>query len=333
MSCSMFNALDNDLLVLLQARVRRLKDQVMVLEQAKRRERGAYVWPSLVSPTHQFEQVLMQSYDQLFVSVVESLRGRNDDLTSGRLYQAAAAVSDAEILAALDYWDVPEEEREHPLDRTKLAAILALLLLWRQRHRTRSEAFLSRFFDQGRTAALEEHGVETVIDPASQSLRGTILSRYRADLDRLEKALRDGSPRSHGLQWIVETAGSLGEALGHLRRLRDSERMRVEMFAESLAWTAWSEGYRAGAVEVTRLKAKELGLVTTEGLSLAGLTEEQRQLLPHYLWSGPEDERCCAPCLARFGEDVVAFDLADLPAPQDICRFGRSCRHWWSLST
>jgi hypothetical protein len=330
----MFDALDDDLFGLFRARVQSLAGQIAYLEQAKRKERGAYVRPELASPTDQFEQSLLQSYGQLFAAVVASLRGQNDDITSGRLHQAAGyPVSAAEIVEAMDFWSVPDEEKEHPIDRTKLAAILALLLLWRQRHTSRSQAYLDRFFDQGRRAALEELNVETVIEPASQALRGLVLGRYSADLDRLEKALREGSPRSHGLEWIVEKARDLGEALALLRRLRDSERVRVEMFAESLTWTAWSEGYRAGAVEVTRLKAKELGLVTTEGLSLVTLTEEQRQHLPHYIWAGPDDEKCCDPCKARFSADVVALDLADLPAPQDICRFGRSCRHWWELST
>jgi hypothetical protein len=329
MSLSMFRDLDQEMLPFLHAHLRRLRES---LEQANRRERGAYVRPELVSPTHQFEQSLLQSYQNLFESVIASLRGANDDLTSGRLHQAIRPVPDVEEIEALDYWDVPEEEKDHPIDRTKLAAILALLLLWRTRHTARANSYLARFFDQGRLAALKEVGVETMIAPGSQTLRGSVIGRYTADLDRLEAALKDGTSRSRGLVWIVENAATLGEALALLRRLRDSERLRIEMFAESLAWTSWSEGYRAGAVEATVLRAKELGMVTGAGLSLSALTEAQRAELPHFIWAGPDDERCCAPCKAQFDNDVVALDLADLPAPQDICKFGRGCRHWWELS-
>lgn len=331
MSRSMFEVLDDDLLHLLQARIQHLKGQVLLLEQAKRRERGAYIKPELTGSTYEFEQSLLRSYQELFEGIVASLRGANDDVTTGRLEQAR--VPEVEQIEALDYWDVSEAEREHPIDRTKLAAILALLLLWRSRHTRRAELHLDRFFEQGRQAALSEIGVETVAAPASNALRGTVLGRYRDDLGRLERALREGNPRSKGVEWIVQNADTLGEALALLRRLRDSERFRIEMFAESLAWTAWSEGYRAGAVEGTVLRAKELGLVTSAGLSLSALTEEERLQLPHYVWVGPDDERTCDPCRNQFGEPIIAFSLDDLPDPQSICRYGRACRHWFELFT
>jgi len=333
MSLSMFERIDDDMLRLLGAQVRLAIEHATALLQMKREERGAYVKPSLKNPTQEFEQSLLRSYADLFEQIISSLRGANDDLASGRLHQADKPVDAAEEIEALDYWGVPEDEKEHPVDKARLAAILALILLWRNRHTQRATPYLTRFFEQGKVTALNEIGVETVLVGELANLQETILARYSGDLDRLEKALREGSPRSRGVEWIVSNAGTLGEALALLRRLRETETLRVRMFAESLAWTAWNEGYRAGAVAGTREKAKELGFVTGEGLSLATLTAEQLQQLPHYVWMGPDDERCCEPCKKRFGDGVVAFDLADLPAPQDICKFGRGCRHWWELSS
>ena len=330
---SMFSVFDDDQLALLQCQILGMIDRSSELVQMKRRERGAYVRPALSGPTDRFEQALLRSYETLFTEIVASLRGANDDVTSGRLHQAAdRPVTEPEIVEAMDEWSVPEAEKEHPIDRTKLAAILALLLLWRSRHTKRSETYLASFFEQGRQDVLKAMGVETVASPAAVALKGTVLGRYAGDLDRLEKALREGSPRSHGIEWIVQHAANLGEAMALLKRLQESERLRIELFAESLAWTAWSEGFRAGAVVGTIIKAKELGFVTTEGLSAANLTEAQQQMLPHFVWSGPDDEKCCDPCRAQFHHDVIALDLADLPEPQSICRYGRACRHWWELS-
>jgi hypothetical protein len=332
MSCSMFDHLDADLLPLLQNRVQVLIRDVHLLEQAKRRERGAYVKPGLADATHQFERTLLQSYHSLFQDVVASLRGRNDDVTSGRLHQAKdALVADTEVIEAMDEWDVPIDERDQLIDRTKLAAILALLLLWRSRHIEKSKAYLLKFFAQGRQNALKEIGLETVLTPQMAALRDTILARYTGDLDRLEKALREGSPRSQGIEWIVQNAANLGEALALLRRLEESEQFRVQMFSESLAWFSSNEGFRAGAIEGTRELAKELGFVTVEGLSLEDLTDEQLAQLPHYVWSGPLDTITCSNCVAQFGEPVVAFALTELPEPASICLYGVGCRHFWQL--
>jgi hypothetical protein len=332
MSCSMFSDLDPELLPILQNRVQVLIRDVHLLEQAKRRERGAYVKPGLADATHQFERTLLQSYHSLFQDVVASLRGRNDDVTSGRLHQAKETpVADTEVVEAMDEWDVPIDERDHPIDRAKLAAILALLLLWRSRHVEKSKAYLLKFFAQGRQNALKEIGVETVLTPEMVTLRDTILARYTGDLDRLEKALREGSSRSQGIEWIVQNAATLGEALALLKRLEESERFRIELFSESLAWFSANEGFRAGAIEGTRELAKELGFVTADGLSLEDLTDEQLAQLPHYVWSGPLDTITCSRCTAQFGDPVVALSLADLPEPSSICLYGISCRHWWEL--
>jgi hypothetical protein len=333
MSCSMFDHLDADLLPLLQNRVQVLIRDVHLLEQAKRRERGAYVKPGLADATHQFERTLLQSYHSLFQDVVASLRGRNDDVTSGRLHQAKETpVADTEVVEAMDEWDVPIDERDHPIDRSKLAAILALLLLWRSRHVEKSKAYLLKFFEQGRQTALKEIGVEKVLTPLMAALRDAILARYTGDLDRLEKALREGSSRSQGIEWIVQNGANLGEALALLKRLEESERFRIEMFSESLSWFSSNEGYRAGAIEGTRDSAKELGFVTAEGLSLEDLTDDQLAQLPHYIWSGPDDPRCCGPCKSAFSEGpVAALSLDDLIRPQDRCLYGQACRHFYEL--
>ncbi len=68
-----------------------------------------------------------------------------------------------------------------------------------------------------------------------------------------------------------------------------------------------------------------------DGFDPDALTAAELAQLPHYVWSGPDDERTCTPCRKQFGDPIVAFTLSDLPAPQDVCTYGRACRHFWVL--
>ena len=329
MSCSMFERLDREQLGFLKLRVQRLIGNVHALEQAKREERGAYVRSELSVPTYQFEQSLLRSYRNLFEEVIASLRGRNDDLAMGRLHQDSSSVPEVAIDEAMDYWDVPLDEKEQGIDKTKLAAILVLILLWRSRHTNRAIVYLKQFFEQGRTTALKEIGVETVLTGEMTNLRDSILARYTADLDRLETALREGSPRSRGIEWIVSNAATLGEALALLRRLKESESLRVRMFSESLSWGAFHNGYRAGAVEGTQILLKANGIFSFDVETLSNLSSSSLYGIPRYRWNGPQDTRTCSNCNNQFGEPVYAFSLSDLPEPESICSYGRACRHDW----
>lgn len=305
--------------------------QYAQLRQAKRRERGAWVKPGLADSAGQLEKTLLASYDRLARDVIASLSGHPDDIATGRLAQARPSDPDeAEIDAAMDEYDLPDEEKEAAVDRSLLAAILTLLLLWRRRHLAIADDKAAELFGLGRAKALQEVGKKTLaLGAISSRLKNSVLAQFEADIDRLETGLRDGTARSQGLEWIVKNALTVGAAAAYLRRLFDREQYRIGMFAEALVWRAWLDGYRAGAIEVTRAILQANGVHLTDDLEIDDLTEAEREGVPLYEWVGPDDERTCDPCSGMFGDPVLALDEADLPAPEEVCAYQRACRHWW----
>lgn len=311
-----------------------LEQACRCLEQTPRRKRGAWVKPGLAGSAHTLETALLKSYRALAVDVLASLRGAADDVSSGRLAQAAdAAVADAEVDAAMRDYDVPLTEKEQPVDRSRLAAILVLLLRWRHRHTEIAEDAIHDLFTKGHEKALAEAGQRSQMPlDTMRAQQAAILARFGTDLDRLETGLRDGTVRAHGVEWIVQNAATLGAAAAYLHRLLNGERYRVEMFAEALAWRAYSDGYRVGAVDATQSALKDAGVTVTADLKADDLDAATKAQLPAWVWSGPDDEKCCSPCLAAFDEGpIYALALDDLPAPEDVCSFGINCRHWYSI--
>jgi hypothetical protein len=306
-----------------------LEQGLLLLNQAKRRERGGWRHPSLAGPTLQLEKDLLASYDQLFKDLIGSLKGSSDDISSGRLLlKKNVRVTKADLASAQEEFNLSGAESQQPLDRTRLAGLLTILALWRQRHEQVDTVAVQAAYSQGRQKALaeakvpEHHPVDTTSD-----LSGAALARFSDDLDRLEAGLRDGTARSYGLNWIIEHAATLGEAAIYLSRLKGNEQYRVGMYAEALLWVAWQNGYREGAVEATRAKLAQLGYDNVEAVP-----DEQRNELPRYIWVGPQDEKACQPCLGMFDEPVYAESLADLPEPSTVCDFGINCRHDWELA-
>jgi hypothetical protein len=307
------------------------------MAQAKRRERGAYVKPALAGSVQVAERLLLSSFDQLAQDVVASLAGQADDVSMGRIAQAAelssAAAeqpSDAEIAAAVRHFDIPVDEMEKPVDKSRLEAILALVLLWRRRHQGIADDQVKALFNLGHLQAMGDADQTPVLPhEAAAALRGGAEVQFAADLDRLETALRDGTDKVKGIRSIVTTAASVGAASALVMALFNRTRYRVEMFAEALVWRAWMDGVRSGAVDATLIALRTAGVDTTNGISLSDLSAEVLATLPHYRWMGPNDEKACAPCRARFTDPIVALSIEDIPAPEDICRFKRSCRHWW----
>lgn len=304
------------------------------LLQTPRRQRGAWVKPGLADSSATLEKRLLESYHQLEKEVIASLSGRSDDVATGRLAQAkkVKVVSDAEVDAALDYYDLEEDERDRPVDRTRLAAILTLLALWLRRHRVIADGKAHELFAVGRKKALVEIGKTTLTEgPIAKELQDAIVGRFDADIQRLETGLGDGTARSEGLRSIIGQAKTVGEAVALLRRLFDGEQFRIGMLAEALVWWAWLDGYRSGAIEGTRAKLQANGVHLTDDLKPDDLSEEEVKGVPFYEWVGPEDEKACSPCLAQFHHTVLAIDENDLPSPSDICEFGIGCRHAWQL--
>jgi len=302
------------------------------LLQAKRRERGAWVKPGLADSAGQLEKLLLASYHRLEREVMASLSGRSDDVATGRLAQAKKpkAVTDAEEDAALAYYELGEDDKDSAVDHSRLAAILTLLLLFLRRHRAIADAKAKELFEIGRKKALAEVGKTTLTEgPISTRLKDAVLGEFDEDIRRLETGLRDGTARSPGLEAIVKDSMTVGEAAALLRRLFDGEEFRIGMLAEALVWRAWLDGYRAGAIEVTRAKLQANGVHLTDDLDVGDLSESDLEGVSMYLWVGPEDERTCDPCLARFGEPVLALDENDLLSPESICAYSRSCRHGW----
>jgi hypothetical protein len=302
---------------------------LLSLMQVKRRERGAYVKPGLADSVKIAERRLLASFDQLAQDVVASLVGQADDVASGRIAQADDP-TDAEVAAAVRHFDIPLDEMEKPVDRHRLEAILALLLLWRRRHQAIADAQIKSLFGIGHQQAMADAGQTAVMPAEAQTvLRGDAEQQFNADLDRLETALRDGTGKAKGIRAIVLTAGSVGAASALILDLFNQTKFRVEMFAEAMVWTAWMDGFRSGAVDATHAALRTAGVDTTNGISLTDLSPEVLAKLPQFQWTGPDDEKTCSPCKARFGAPIVVFSIDDMPAPETICRFKRSCRHWW----
>lgn len=304
-------------------------DLALALLQVKRRERGAYSKPGLADSVKMAERLLLSSYDQLATDIVASLAGQSDDVASGRIAQSEDP-TEAEIAAAVLHYDIPLDEFDKPVDRSRLEAILALILLWRRRQQTIADDQIATLFTVGHNQAMTEAGQTTVLPhEAAAVLRGSANTEFTSDLDRLETALRDGTDKVGGIRTIVTTAASIGAASALLRDLFSRQQYRVEMFAEALVWRGFFDGFRSGAVDATQIALRTAGVDTANGVSLADLTPEVLATLPRYRWSGPDDLKTCEPCRSRFGEAVVALSVDDLPAPETICRFKRACRHAW----
>lgn len=283
------------------------------LDQARRvrKTRGAWRRPALAGSAARLERALRESYWRLAREVVDSLRGRSDDVASGRLGQQVEA---DERAAAVEFFDLTDAEAAEPVDRERLAAVLLLLALWRRRHGGIAEEVGGEVFDVGRRQALQQLKLGELAPPAATAtLRAELLARYRADLDRLETGLRDGTARATGVAGVVRGAATVGDAAFLLRGLFDEEYFRIVMFSESFTWTSWLDGYRAGAVEGNQELAR-LGLP-----------------LRRWAWAGPQDTKTCENCAGWAGREFEALTLDDLPDPQGWCLFLRACRHFYVL--
>ncbi len=279
-----------------------------------RAKRGARQRAQLAPIAERLERALLESYRKLDRDIIASLRGRSDDIASGRFHQS---VSD-EARAVLEYYDIPEDEADHPVDRTREAAILLLLALWRRRYQAIAEEEAGTTFRMGRLEALDQLGLENAVASRDTSaLKDVVLQRFDADVDRLENGLRGGTLRGPGIEAILGSATTLATAASELRSLFDEEEFRIQMYAEAFVWGSWMSGFRAGAVDGSRQLKGEGG---------------GPDQLPRFVWSGPFDARTCNRCTAQFGDPVAALSVDDLPDPTEICVAGRSCRHYWELA-
>ncbi len=284
-----------------------------LLAQARKfKRRGARRRPGLAGSAQRLERALLASFERLEREVVASLRGRADDVASGRLGQQVAAAEEvtAEEAAARARFDLSEAEAAEPVDRERLAAVLALLVLWRRRHEAIADDEVARLFRVGRAEVLRRlKRAGAGSEPATRALQEQVLGQFEGDLDRLQAGLAEGTARAAGLRRIVAEASTVGAAATLVRRLFDVESFRILQFAEALVWSAWLQGWRAGAVD---------------GSAAAVAAGEAP---PEFEWAGPADARTCGPCLAQFGARFRATSVVDLPLPESICLFGRACRH------
>lgn len=284
----------------------RLEGELALLDQSKRRERGAYVHPHASEATTQLETRLLKSFHELFITIIASLKGSSDDIISGRLFQRKhRSPESGEQREASEYFDVDEEA---PVDRNRLEAILALLALWKGRHSALLEDSLQGAFSRGRDRALKEVALDPKQFPMAD-LSPSFTNRYQTDVATLADHLENGSRRSEGLRWIIANAPSLGAVALYLRRLENQEKFRVEMMAEHGIWWAGMDGYREGA--------------TTANRYFLNLGQEP----PRYQWAGPLDARTCSACAGTFGEPVSP----PLASPDSICEGSQNCRHGWEL--
>ncbi len=295
-----------------------LESGLRLLSQTPRRERGAYRHPKLSPLLVDLEATLTHSFHGLFTDLLDSLKGRSDDIIKGRLHQAKRP--HGSVAEAADYFDIPEDEVDQPVDRSRLAALLALLLLWKQRHTALLKDAAQKAFDAGRAKAIDaaklpEHEAGGAVD-----IPPAFLARYESDVERLAAELENGTKRSAGVRAIIENSATLGDVALGLRELENVERFRVEMLSEHMLWWAESAGTIAGAKESTALQLALLGYG-----SVKDLPAELLEKVPRYVWAGPDDERCCPPCLDGFGEGPVTAD--EMIPPYERCDFGINCRH------
>lgn len=314
-------------------------DDLPQLLQVPRDQRGAWVRPGLAGSAERLQKALRTSYWQLTQDIAASLVGAADDVVSGRLTKAQAkreaGVEAVEETEAARFFGIETLEAAKPLDRSRLAAILILLALWRRQRAALSQDLVAELFAKGHQQAAAEANLSSLTEGVTaRQLRGEVVTRFDTDTQRLSDGLDQGSSRSYGLTWIMANAATVGLALVYLRRLFAVEEYRLSMFAEALVWTAWESGYRSGAVEATREVLTGEGAVLLDGTTAADLTEAQLAVAPRFIWSGPLDSHCCPPCLDAFNDGpVLALSIADLVAPEDRCRFGISCRHAYELFT
>ncbi len=251
------------------------------------------------------------------MQIISSLKGRSDDIVTGRFHQSGTVKESAE------YFDIPEGELASPVDRTRLEAILALLVLWKQRHTTLLQEAAQKAFDLGRNKAIIAANLPSHQPIASAEVPPAFLARYESDVSRLAAELEAGTKRFEGVRSIIEKGVTLGEVALQLRRLEDVERFRLDLMSEHLVWWGESEGLMSGAKEATSLQLAILGYANVKELP-----KELLGRLPRYVWAGPDDSRCCGSCLAAFNEDPVFAD--QMISPAERCEFGANCRHFWS---
>jgi hypothetical protein len=332
----MLAALSNRQLTLLYQQLDLTRRQYHLLLQSrpprnKRRERGAWVRPGLSESALALETRLLKSYNNLGSDLLKSLSGPMDDISSGRMLQAKKiGTHRQEEEDALKFFGVDEDEIDQPVDKNRLPALLALLALWKTRHLAISDAAISEEFQRGRTKALAAaKRPNASSQPDTAALEHAVLAKFEGDIDRLEAGLRDGTVRSYGIQWILENSASIGQAAAYTRRLLDAESFRVSMLAEAATWDAFRSGERAGAVEASRSILAALGHPFPQ--LATDLTDDEKEELPRYAWSGPQDSVTCGPCSGHAGIVVYALSLDALPDPTSICDYGRNCRHSWEI--
>lgn len=266
--------------------------QLLLLDRARRVRtfRGARARQGLKTQVRRLENRLGADWQKLRNQIVRSLRGPSDDLASGRLHQ------------------------DQRLDRDRLAAILVLLAIWQRDYLKTLAGATGVYFGLGRNQILTQLK-QPKLTPSNETKRliSDVEGLYRNDVSALQQALENGSVRASGLRQIIQESDTVEQAIPQVDQLFRSERFRLDLLAESFVWTAWSQGFRAGAVE------------GSQALEASG------EPVPSFRWSGPADSVTCSPCLAQFGRDVQATSFGVLPLPQEICSYGRNCRHFWSL--
>lgn len=301
------------------------------LLQAPRRDRGAWSRADLAEPAADLEKRLLKSLHQLGHDWLQSLAGAADDIVSGRLHQAKRpGTSPEEEEDALSYFDIDADERNQPVDKSRLAALLALLLLWRNRHLSIADAAIADNFKRGRQKALSDVKVRQASENAdTQKFMADLQARFEGDVDRLKEGLENGTARSYGLRWILENSATIGGAAAYVRRLLDSEGYRSTLLSEHATWWGTQAGMRAGAIDATRSLLKEMGKAFPDHVTVDELSDQEKEILPQFIWAGPDDELTCESCSSMFGEPVFALSADDLPSPESICSFSFNCRHEW----
>lgn len=280
--------------------------------------------PGLAGRAGEALQVLLAPMDDLVRDLLHEVR------RAGGHVQARTPPVRGEEAAALTHFDVPHAEASTLFQRDVGDAWYAHLQRWERRHHEAVDAVLADLSRVGREVALGELGV-TDPDPlpATIQARERLPARFEAVGTELGTGLRVGTRRSFGLVEIIESSRTLGAAALYLRRLMDAERPMLELLAQRATWVGYAEGYRLAAIEGTRALLQAAGALPTAEVPLSTATVAATALasLPRYRWAGPQDADTCGACGERKGRVAYALTTDDLPAAQDVCGLGLSCRH------
>lgn len=320
----MWDDLSTDQLLNLAGRCRAVLPAVQQLQQDE--ETVLARRPGLAGRPAEALRQLLVPLEDLARDLVQTARG------SDTASQAAAPPVEGEEATALDWYAVPREGGTKLVGADVGTTWFGHLMRWERRHNEVVDALVADLTQTGATHALAEIGLTEVAPiPQTVAVRERLAGRFDTTAADLVSSMRRGTTRSTGLIHLLREIRTLGAVALYVRRLTDAVRPTLELMADRVTWIAYSEGYRLAAIEGTHAMLEAAGAMPFGGqiLTTATVSADVLATLPRYAWAGPQDRETCGACQERRGYVTYAFSVTDMPACQEVCGLGDSCRHFW----